>query len=116
MVANIGRVPSPLNGRIGLAGGRPLAERYESAKAMAIREIPEGEPEREGVFSLMVSEQSIDVFFDLVRQFKTRTAANDDPKLRPASMARPAHQHRPRADLAIRVGENMRGDPWPRSS
>ena len=47
MVTNVTRTPNPLHRTF---GGIHLAERFQSAVDMAAKAIPEGAPEREGIF------------------------------------------------------------------
>jgi hypothetical protein len=67
-----GRVPNPQY-RVGLAGAASLAERYEVARAKAMREIPENDPER-GVINSMISEASIDLMMDAIGRAIARKA------------------------------------------
>src|SRR5262245_51833106 len=74
-------VPNPAH-RLGIDGGKPLAERYAAVRALAIREIPVTDPER-SVINSMVSEQSIDLMYSAIeRAMKRKAPAEPSPQLR----------------------------------
>jgi hypothetical protein len=79
MVTNVTRTPDP---RYRTVGGIHLADRFQHAVDRAARQIPEGAPERDGIFGLMVSEHNIDLLYNAVEKFKQRAALPVPPELR----------------------------------
>lgn len=71
MVASVARVSRP---RIGLAAARPVAERWEEARAKAMRAIPEHSPLR-SVLQLNCGEHAIDCIEDAIEQVLYQSAA-----------------------------------------
>src|SRR5262249_57794940 len=91
-----------------LEGAKPLAERYESARALAMREIPLDDPER-AVVNSMVSEASIDLIYDAVgRAMKRKEPPPPDPATREA--ARELYQFQ--MDFNSAALEIKAAQPW----
>src|SRR5262245_7090039 len=82
MVTN-GSIAPSYRPRIGLAGARPLAERFEETRALALQEIPPDDPDR-GVINAMCSEQSIDLINDAIARSRARRLKPISPELRAA--------------------------------
>jgi hypothetical protein len=74
----VGRTPNPLHGRIGLAGGRPLAVRFTEIRDRALKEIPPSDPDFSCI-NLMMSESSIDLIYEALERSAARRAPPEVP-------------------------------------